>query len=105
MPAASCFAMFRRYVLITPCRDEAAYLQTTIDSVAAQSVLPTKWVIVDDGSTDGTSKLAEEYGARVVRIPNGGLSNARNVGWRAARGEIVAYLDDDASQTFTGLST
>jgi poly-beta-1,6-N-acetyl-D-glucosamine synthase len=49
--------MLRRYALITPCRDEAAYLQTTIDCVAAQSVPPAKWVIVDDGSTDATPEI------------------------------------------------
>jgi glycosyltransferase involved in cell wall biosynthesis len=49
--------MSRRYALITPCRDEAAYLQTTIDTVAAQTVLPAKWVIVDDGSTDATPQI------------------------------------------------
>ena len=49
--------MSRRYCLITPCRDEAAYLQTTIDTVAAQSVRPAKWVIVDDGSTDETPDI------------------------------------------------
>jgi glycosyltransferase involved in cell wall biosynthesis len=54
-------------------------------------------IVVDDGSTDSTAALADEFGVRPIRIPNGGLSNARNVGWRAARGEIVAYLDDDAS--------
>jgi glycosyltransferase involved in cell wall biosynthesis len=47
----------RRYVLISPCRDEADYLQVTIDTVAAQSVLPTKWLIVDDGSTDRTPEI------------------------------------------------
>ncbi len=52
-------AMSRRYLLITPCRDEAAYLQTTIDSIAAQTVAPTKWVIVDDGSTDETPQILE----------------------------------------------
>lgn len=51
--------MSRRYALITPCRDEAAYLQTTIDTVAAQTVPPTKWVIVDDGSTDETPRILE----------------------------------------------
>ncbi len=54
-------------------------------------------IVVDDGSTDGAGKIAESFGVHVIRIPNGGLSNARNIGWRAARGEIVAYLDDDAS--------
>src|SRR5262249_17882657 len=54
-------------------------------------------IVVDDGSTDSTAALALAHHARVIRIPNGGLSNARNVGWQAARGEIVAYLDDDAA--------
>ena len=49
----------RRYALITPCRDEAAYLQTTIDTVGAQSVLPAKWIIVDDGSKDDTPNILE----------------------------------------------
>lgn len=54
----------RRYVLITPCRDEAAYLQTTIDTVAAQSIRPAKWVIVDDGSTDATPAILAEAARR-----------------------------------------
>ncbi len=53
-------------------------------------------IVVNDGSTDGTEKIAKEYGFRVISIANGGLSNARNVGMRAAKGEIVAYIDDDA---------
>jgi biofilm PGA synthesis N-glycosyltransferase PgaC len=62
----------RRYVLISPCRDEAQYLRRTLDSVAAQSVQPTAWVVVDDGSTDGTLAILEEYARqlpflRVVR--------------------------------------
>jgi GT2 family glycosyltransferase len=53
-------------------------------------------IVVNDGSTDGSGIIAKEYGFRVISIPNGGLSNARNVGMRAAKGEIVAYIDDDA---------
>jgi GT2 family glycosyltransferase len=53
-------------------------------------------IVVNDGSTDGTEIIAKEYGFRVISIPNGGLSNARNVGLRASKGEIVAYIDDDA---------
>lgn len=53
-------------------------------------------LVVNDGSTDGTDAVAKEYHFRVISIPNGGLSNARNVGMRAAKGEIVAYIDDDA---------
>lgn len=48
----------RNYVLITPARDEAATLERTIESVLAQTVLPRRWVIVSDGSTDGTDTIA-----------------------------------------------
>src|SRR5208337_2332649 len=53
-------------------------------------------IVVNDGSTDGTETIANEYGFKVISIPNGGLSNARNVGMRTANGEIIAYTDDDA---------
>ncbi len=49
--------MTTKYALITPCRDEAAYLQTTIDSITGQTVKPTRWIIVDDGSTDSTPEI------------------------------------------------
>jgi glycosyltransferase involved in cell wall biosynthesis len=51
----------RRYVLISPCRDEADYMRQTLDSVVAQSVRPTQWIIVDDGSTDETPRILAEY--------------------------------------------
>jgi|SRR6185437_5008178 len=50
-----------RYVLISPCRDEAKYMRQTLNSVVAQSIPPAKWVIVDDGSTDATSAILDEY--------------------------------------------
>jgi len=53
-------------------------------------------IIVDDGSTDATADIAEEYGFEVIRTPNRGLSSARNTGLEATTGEIVAYIDDDA---------
>ena len=56
----------RRYLLISPCRDEAQYLRRTLDSVAAQSVQPALWVVVDDGSTDETPAILQEY---VMRLP------------------------------------
>src|SRR5215204_1609124 len=52
--------------------------------------------VVDDGSTDSTAAIARDYGFRLITTENLGLSNARNVGMKAASGEIIAYLDDDA---------
>ncbi len=54
-------------------------------------------IVVDDGSTDETALIAREYGFRVISRENRGLSSARNSGLEAATGEIVAYIDDDAS--------
>ena len=55
----------RRYLLISPCRDEAAFMRRTLDSVAAQSVKPALWVVVDDGSKDETPKILEEYARKL----------------------------------------
>jgi biofilm PGA synthesis N-glycosyltransferase PgaC len=74
--------MTQRYVLISPCRDEAAYMRRTLDSVAAQTRTPDLWVIVDDGSTDATPEILVDYAARhpwirIFRKPDRG---ARAVG-------------------------
>jgi GT2 family glycosyltransferase len=53
-------------------------------------------IIVNDGSTDKTAAISQEYGFRVISIKNQGLSFARNVGMEAATGDIIAYTDDDA---------
>src|SRR5207244_4011622 len=54
-------------------------------------------IVVDDGSTDRTTAIAQEYDVRLISLgTNRGLSTARNTGLAAARGEIVAYTDDDA---------
>lgn len=62
------------YVLITPARNEEAFIEKTIRSVAAQTVLPKKWVIVSDGSTDRTDEIVRSYASRcswleLVRMP------------------------------------
>ena len=66
-----------RYVLISPCRNEAVHARTTLDSVIGQTEPPALWVIVDDGSTDGTSDILADYAhrhefIRVVRRPDRG---------------------------------
>jgi len=54
-------------------------------------------IVVDEGSTDRTAHIGNEYGFRIIRhTENRGLSKARNSGLEAATGEIVAYIDDDA---------
>jgi len=60
----------RRYALVTPCRDEAAYAEQTVASVANQTEPPALWVIVDDGSTDATPEILAKWARRLpyVRI-------------------------------------
>ena len=50
-----------KYVIISPCRNEAEYMRRTLNSVINQSVRPSLWVIVDDGSTDATPEILAEY--------------------------------------------
>ncbi len=64
-----------KYVLISPARNEAALIGKVLDSVCAQTVLPERWVIVDDGSTDRTAEIVLQYAQRhpwieLVRRPN-----------------------------------
>ncbi len=66
--------MLPSYVLITPARNEEAFIELTIKSVIAQTVRPIKWIIVSDGSTDGTDDIVDKYAAEhpwieLLRIP------------------------------------
>jgi glycosyltransferase involved in cell wall biosynthesis len=77
--------------LVSPCRNEADYLRRSMDSVLAQTVLPSLWVIVDDGSTDQTPAILAEYAAKypfikIVPRPDRGF---RELG----RGVIDAFYD------------
>ena len=53
-----------KYVLITPAKNEEAFIRKTLDSVVSQTALPERWVIVDDGSTDRTAEIVETYATR-----------------------------------------
>lgn len=52
------------YVLVSPCRNEQEFMRRTLDSVLAQTLRPSQWVIVDDGSTDDTPNILREYSQR-----------------------------------------
>ena len=56
--------MKNKYVIVSPCRNEADYMKLTLDSVISQTVQPELWLIVDDGSTDATPQILNEYAAR-----------------------------------------
>jgi len=99
------------YVLITPARNEAAFIGKTIESMIRQTVLPLKWVIVDDGSTDDTRGIVNRYLARhpwieMVQMPQerdrsfAAKVTAFNAGYERVKGiqyEIVGNLDADVS--------
>ena len=71
-----------RYVLISPCRNEAQYCRQTLDTVVAQSKRPALWVIVDDGSTDETPAILAEYAAQHdwIRVVTRADRGKRSVG-------------------------
>lgn len=99
------------YVLITPARNEEAFLEHTIESVVNQTIQPARWVIVSDGSTDRTEEIARAHAARhpwitVVARPLrevrdfAGKVSAFNAGLDAVRDlsfDIVGSLDADLS--------
>ena len=56
------------YVLVSPCKDEAKYIEKTLRSVARQTVKPAQWVIVDDGSRDDSMAIVAQYQTRMPFI-------------------------------------
>jgi glycosyltransferase involved in cell wall biosynthesis len=80
-----------------PAYNYARFLPEAIESALEQRYEPVEVVVVDDGSTDETPQVAEEYGERIRydRTPNRGLSAARNHGARLATGELIVFLDAD----------
>ena len=86
--------------VVIPAYNTDRYLAETLDSVLAQTYSHFEVVIVDDGSTDRTLEIAQEYAAkddriRVISQPNQGVSLTRNHGIRETTGELVAFLDSD----------
>jgi glycosyltransferase involved in cell wall biosynthesis len=83
--------------VVIPTYNRGHIVHKAIDSVLAQSHRPLEIIVVDDGSMDNTGEKLKAYGDRIryIRRENGGLSRARNTGIEAARGEWIAFLDDD----------
>jgi hypothetical protein len=100
-----------QYVVITPARNEAAFIELTLKSMVAQSVKPLKWVIVSDGSTDGTDDIVQKYlpgnsWIELVRMPErkertfAGKIHAFNAGYEKVKGlayDYIASMDGDIS--------
>jgi glycosyltransferase involved in cell wall biosynthesis len=81
--------------VVIPCYNQARYLRAAIASVRAQECHALECLVVDDGSTDDTAAVGQSEGARVLRQSNEGLSEARNAGLAASRGDFVVFLDAD----------
>jgi glycosyltransferase involved in cell wall biosynthesis len=81
----------RRYCLITPCRNEAEFIRSTLESVVQQEVLPSRWVIIDDGSTDASAEIVEEYAKKYdfIRLYRRADRGRRSVG----PGVVEAFYD------------
>jgi glycosyltransferase involved in cell wall biosynthesis len=100
-----------RYVLITPARNEAAFIEKTLNSVVVQTLLPQRWIIVDDGSTDRTADIVRSYVERfpwveLVQRPQrlhrsfADKVHAFNVGLERVQSlpfEVIGNLDADLS--------
>ena len=83
--------------VVIPTYNRAELLSQTLRTVLAQSLAPREVIVVDDGSTDETSRILAGFEPRlqVIKIANSGSIVARNVGLRAARGAFVAFCDSD----------
>lgn len=86
--------------IIVPIYNVEKYLRQCLDSVLAQTFSDWEMILVDDGSTDGSGKIADEYKTldgkiRVIHQMNAGLSGARNTGLAVAKGKYIYFLDSD----------
>lgn len=77
-------------VIISPVRNESKYLRLTLDSITAQTRRPLEWIIVDDGSTDETPAIVEDYAARFPFIR---LVRRQDRGYRALGGGVIAAFN------------
>ena len=88
------------FSIIVPVYNVEEYLIECIDSVLRQTFADFEFILVDDGSTDQSGKICDEYAQKddrikVIHKENGGLSDARNIGTSVSMGEYIIYIDSD----------
>lgn len=86
--------------VIVPVYNVNKYLRKCIDSIINQTYTDLEIILIDDGSTDGSEKICDEYlladnRVSVIHKENGGLSDARNAGIDVAKGEYLSFIDSD----------
>jgi glycosyltransferase involved in cell wall biosynthesis len=83
--------------VIIPVYNGAKFIAQTLDSILAQTVLPTEIIVVNDGSTDESSPILREYGSSIILIetPNPGVCASRNLGASLATSNWLAFCDQD----------
>lgn len=86
--------------VIVPVYNVENYLRRCVDSILGQTYRDLEVILADDGSTDGSGKICDDYAqkdgrVRVIHKENGGLSDARNAGMQAATGGFLAFVDSD----------
>lgn len=81
--------------VIIACYNGERYLQEAIESALGQSHREVEVIVVDDGSTDGSSQIAQKFPVRYIRQENRGLTESRNLGIGVSRGSYVVFLDAD----------
>jgi len=83
--------------VIIPAYNAEAFINDALESVLAQDYRPIEVIVVDDGSSDNTARIAERFGQPVIchRQKNSGPPAARNLGLSIAQGEYIGFLDAD----------
>jgi len=92
------------YILVSPVKDEEKYIEKTIQAVLKQTIRPSRWIIVDDGSRDSTYSIAEKYAREFpwitlvrhmrdgARQPGSGIIRAFNVGYDLVRNADYDFI-------------
>lgn len=91
---------YQKISVIVPVYNVESYINRCVDSILHQSYKNIEIILVDDGSTDGSPEICDEYDQNneniiVIHKKNGGLSSARNIGLEHASGEIISFVDSD----------